>query len=63
MNRLIRIAMILVAIGLFVQLVMQLSWSPMTFVLYAALGIPIMLLGIVLYGVGVIKVLRGKGAL
>jgi hypothetical protein len=58
-----RRGMVLVAAGLGLQLVATFHWTPATFVLSAAVGIPLVLLGAALFGVAVLRApIRGDGS-
>ncbi|MCP3097961.1 hypothetical protein LZ198_03620 [Myxococcus sp. K15C18031901] len=59
----IRRAALLVLAGLLVQLFTTLFWSPITFVVFTAVGVPLVLLGVCLYGVTVWKILQERKAL
>ena len=61
-TRPLRKAALLVASGLFVQLGCALYWSPGTFVVSAAVGAPLVLLGVVLGFVRSRGASRGGGA-
>jgi hypothetical protein len=50
-----RRALVLVAVGLTLQLLATFNWSPMTFILSAAIGLPAVLLGAVVFGVVVLR--------
>ena len=50
-----RRGMVLVALGLALQLVATFHWTPATFVLSAALGIPCVLLGAAVFGLAVLR--------
>jgi hypothetical protein len=56
-------AAIFVALGLGAQLAASLRWTPLTFVLSAAVGIPLTLLGGALFVRAVLGVMKDKGAL
>jgi uncharacterized membrane protein YidH (DUF202 family) len=45
----------LVAVGLALQLVATFHWTPATFVMSAALGIPLVLVGAALFGLAVLR--------
>lgn len=47
--RRVRVALVLVAVGLFIQLVTTLFWSPLTFVLFTVLGMGAVGLGALLF--------------
>ncbi|RKH11467.1 hypothetical protein D7V97_11100 [Corallococcus sp. CA053C] len=59
----IRIAALFVLAGLLVQLFATLFWSPLTFVVFAAVGVPLVLVGVLLYAITVWRVLKEKKAL
>lgn len=59
----IRVAALFVLAGLAVQLVATLFWSPLMFVLFAAFGMPLVVLGVLLYFVTVWKILKERKAL
>jgi hypothetical protein len=59
----IRRAALLVLAGLLVQLFTTLFWSPLTFVVFAAVGVPLVLLGVLLYAVTVWRILKEQKAL
>jgi hypothetical protein len=51
----------LVAVGLAVQLVATFHWTPATFVVSAAIGIPCVLLGAAIFGLAVLRApIRGS---
>ena len=54
----------LVAVGLALQLVATFHWTPATFVLSAALGIPCVLLGGAIFGLAVLRapIREGSGS-
>ena len=57
-----RRGMALVAVGLGLQLVSTFHWTPATFVLSAAIGIPAVLLGATVFGLTVLRApIRGGG--
>jgi hypothetical protein len=58
----IRRAAVLAGLGLGVQLVAALHWTPATFILSAVLGPPFVLAGGVLFLAAVWKNMRDKGA-
>jgi hypothetical protein len=62
-ERRIRRSAILILLGLGVQLGSTLHWTPLTFVLFAMLGVPLVLLGVALYVLTVWKILKEKDAL
>jgi hypothetical protein len=59
----IRRATIVGSLGLAVQLGAALHWTPATFVLSAALGVPLLLAGGGLFLAAVLRNMRDKGAL
>jgi len=59
----LRLAIVLVLIGIITQFIAFLDLTPPTFFLYALIGIPCMLLGMLIYAVHVYKQLRHKDAL
>jgi hypothetical protein len=61
--RTIRRGAILTALGLMVQLMAGLRWTPITFILSAAVGLPLVLLGALFFFRGVWGILRAKDAL
>jgi hypothetical protein len=61
--RRIRQAALLVATGLLVQLLSTLHWAPGTFVLFATVGLPLVLLGALLFLGTVWRILRERRAL
>lgn len=61
-SRLRRAALIVLA-GLLIQLGCTLLWSPLSFVLFAAAGVPLVVLGVVLYAAAVLRFLAEKKAL
>ena len=53
----------LVAVGLALQLVATFHWTPATFVVSAAIGIPCVLLGAAVFGLAVLRApIRGEGS-
>ena len=62
MTKKIRRAAVLAGLGLGVQLVAALHWTPVTFILSAVLGPPLVLAGGVLFLVAVWRNMRDKGA-
>ena len=50
-------------LGLALQLVASFHWTPGSFVLSAAVGIPLVLAGSLQFVVAVLRVMRDKGAL
>jgi hypothetical protein len=61
-TRRIRNAAVLVGLGLGVQLVAAVHWTPATFILSAVIGLPLVLLGGLSFVVAVWRNLRNKGA-
>ncbi|MFY2561278.1 hypothetical protein ACN469_27000 [Corallococcus terminator] len=59
----IRRAALLVLAGLLVQLFTTLFWSPLTFVVFTAVGVPLVLLGVGFYAATVWKILKERKAL
>ncbi|MBN9687617.1 MULTISPECIES: hypothetical protein [unclassified Corallococcus] len=59
----IRVAALFVLAGLLIQLFAYLHWTPLTFVISTAVGVPGVLLGVLLYGVTVWKILKEQKAL
>ncbi|MFP2902710.1 hypothetical protein [Corallococcus sp. 4LFB] len=59
----IRVAALFVLAGLLVQLFTRLAWSPLAFVVSTAVGVPLVLLGILLYGITVWRILKEQKAL
>ena len=61
--RAIRRAATWAGLGLALQLVASFYWTPGTFVLSVAVGIPLVLAGGVQFTIAVLRVMRDKGAL
>jgi hypothetical protein len=59
----IRLGALLVAAGLAVQLVLSWFWTPLTFVISVALGVPLVALGVGLFVLAVWRFILDKGAL
>jgi hypothetical protein len=57
-----RRALGLVAVGLLLQVVATFVWSPATFILSAAIGLPAVLLGAVVFGITVLRAPLREGA-
>jgi hypothetical protein len=57
-----RRALGLVVLGLLLQLVATFVWSPATFILSAAIGLPLVVLGAVIFGATVLKRPLREGA-
>jgi len=62
MIRSIRRAAICTGLGLLVQLVAALDWTPFTFIASAVIGLPLILVGAVLFLRAVWKSLKSGGA-
>jgi len=62
MTKKIRRAAVLAGLGLAVQLVAALHWTPATFILSAVLGPPLVLVGGALFLAAVWKNMKDKGA-
>ena len=60
MIRMIRAAALCGGLGLVVQLVAALHWTPFTFIASAVIGLPLVLAGGVLFLVAVWRNLKGK---
>jgi hypothetical protein len=61
-TRRIRRAAVIGGLGLVAQLVAALHWTPMTFVLSAAVGLPLVLVGGVMFLAAVWRNMKDKGA-
>jgi hypothetical protein len=59
----IRKAALFVLAGLLVQLFATLFWTPLTFVAFTGVGVPLVLLGVLLYGVTVWRILKEQKVL
>jgi hypothetical protein len=59
----IRVAALFVLAGLLVQLFSTLFWSPLTFVVFAMVGVPLVLLGVFLYVATLWRILKERKAL
>ncbi|MBN8228606.1 hypothetical protein JYK02_13925 [Corallococcus macrosporus] len=59
----IRVAALFVLAGLLVQLFARLAWSPLAFVVSTAVGVPLVLLGVLLYVITVWRILKEQKAL
>ena len=59
----IQVAALFVLAGLLVQLFTTLFWSPLAFVVFAMVGVPLVLLGVLRYGVTVWRILKERKAL
>ncbi len=59
----IRKAALLVLAGLLVQLFTTLFWTPLTFVVFAVVGVPLVLLGVLLYVATLWRILKERKAL
>jgi cytochrome c oxidase subunit IV len=62
-ERNIRVAALFVLAGLLVQLFSTLFWSPLTFVVFAMVGAPLVLLGVFLYVATLWRILKERKAL
>lgn len=62
-DRRIRQAALLILAGLLVQIAATIHWTPLTFVLFAMLGTPLVLLGVVLFLITVLRILGERKAL
>jgi hypothetical protein len=62
MTRKIRRAAVIAGLGLVVQLVAALHWTPASFIVSAVIGVPLVLGGGVLFLAAVWKNMRDKGA-
>lgn len=62
-ERKMRHATLVVMAGLIVELGSTLYWTPLTFVLFSLIGVPLIFLGIALYAMTVLQVLKDKKAL
>ena len=62
-TRAFRRATLVTGVGLLVQLASSLHWTPITFVLSAALGLPLVLVGAALFLRTVLRVMKDRGAL
>jgi len=59
----IRMAALFILAGLLVQLFTTLFWSPLNFVVFTAVGVPLVLLGVLLYALTVWRILKEQKAL
>lgn len=59
----LRRATVITGLGLLVQIGSSLHWTPITFVLSAAFGLPLVLVGAGLFLRTVLRVMKDKGAL
>ena len=62
MIRRVKRAAAIVAVGLGMQLVAALHWTPATFILAAAVGLPLVVVGSVLFLAAVWRQLEDRGA-
>jgi hypothetical protein len=62
-ERRVQLATGLVIAGLAVQLAATAYWTPLTFVLFTLIGVPLVLAGVGFYALTVLKVLKEKNAL
>ena len=58
-----RVAAVVSALGLLVQLGASFHWTPLTFVVSAAIGVPLVGIGALLFLRAVIRIMKEKGAL
>ena len=63
LTRKIRRSAVVAGLGLAVQLVAALHWTPATFILSASVGLPLVLVGGVMFLAAVWRNMREKGAL
>ncbi len=61
--RAVRIALMLCIAGLTVQLLTSLVWSPISFIIFAAIGVTLVLAGTLVFVWTVLRELRHTGAL
>jgi hydrogenase/urease accessory protein HupE len=59
----IRVAALFVLAGLLVQLFATSFWTPLTFVVFAVVGVPLVLLGVSLYVATLWRILKERKAL
>jgi len=59
----LRLAIVLVLIGLVTEAITLIELTPPTFVVFAFVGLPCMVLGMLIYAVYVLRLLRKKDAL
>lgn len=59
----IRRAAVFVLAGLSVQLLATVHWTPLTFVIFAMVGAPLVLVGVVLYAATVLRILKERQVL
>lgn len=59
----IQVAALLILTGLLVQLFATVFWSPLTFVVFASVGVPLVLLGVLFYVATVWRILKERKAL
>jgi len=59
----LRIAVVLVLVGVLTEIITLVGLTPPTFLLFVLVGVPCMLLGMLIYVVHVLKQLRKKDAL
>jgi hypothetical protein len=62
-DRRIQLAAYFVIAGLGVQLATKLYWTPLNFVLFTAVGVPLVLVGVLLYALTVLRILKERKAL
>lgn len=58
-----RRAAVLSGLGLLVQLAASFYWTPLTFILSAAIGLPLVGLGALVFLRAVVRIMKDKGAL
>ena len=58
-----RRAAVLSGLGLLVQLAASFYWTPLTFILSAAIGLPLVGLGALAFLRAVVRIMKDKGAL
>ncbi len=61
--RAVRLALLLCLAGLLVQLVTSLAWSPISFIVFASVGVPLVVAGTLVFIWTVLRELRRAGAL
>ena len=59
----IRRAAVVAGVGLAVQLAASFHWTPLTFILSAVVGVPLVLVGSLLFLRAVVRVMKNRGAL
>lgn len=58
-----RRAAVVAGTGLGVQLVASLHWTPLTFILSAAIGLPLVVAGAAMFLLAVLRIMKSKGVL